>query len=88
MKLSKTPAYPQSLDPSSYDYKKDSEDPHTTEYIRLDLEWRQMIDVDCDKAGYPENGGNKYCTVYLAVECSDQCAYRISLDMENRNNLN
>jgi len=47
-----------------------------------------MIDIDCDKAGYPSNGGNKMCTVYFAVECGGQCVYNLTLEFENRRILN
>ena len=46
------------------------------------------MDVDCDKAGYPDNGGNKACTVYFAIECPGQCVYRTTLALENRKFLN
>jgi len=88
VKLSRSPAYPQSSDPSSYDFRKESEDPNEVEQISLDLEKRQMIDIDCDKAGYPDNGGNKICTVYFAVECPEQCIYNVTMDFEDRKNLN
>ena len=88
VKLSTTPAYPTSSDPSTYDYRRDSEDPNAVERIILDREDRQMVDVDCDKAGYPDNGGNKFCTVYFAIECPEQCIYNVSMVFENRKNLN
>lgn len=41
-----------------------------------------MIDVDCDKAGYPQNGGNKMCTVFIGIECPGSvCAYKIYLEL-------
>lgn len=46
------------------------------------------LDSDCDKAGYPSNGGNKFCAVYFAVECEGQCVYNISLELDNRRFLN
>lgn len=43
---------------------------------------RVYEDPDCEFASFPLDGGNTYCTVYIAVECADEdplCAYEISL---------
>jgi hypothetical protein len=70
IKFSNVPDYPVSINASSYDARKtiDLED-DSSQYIKLDPEFRTITDVDCDKAGYPMNGGNKLCTIYLGIEC-------------------
>ena len=71
-RLSNVPDYPVSVNASSYDWRKtiDPEDA-SSQYIKLDPEFRTITDVDCDKAGYPMNGGNKFCTIYIGIECQD-----------------
>jgi hypothetical protein len=89
VKFSSTPAFPVSSDPSSYELRQDNQDdPKASEFIRVDPEWRYITDTFCDRAGYPVNGGNTFCTLYIAVECQGQCVYRIQMQMEGRKYLN
>ena len=92
VKFSNVPEFPVSSNASSYDWRKsiDRED-DSTQYLRIDPEFRTLTDVDCDKAGYPMNGGNKFCTIYFGVECQDPtkaCVYKIYMNMEGRSFLN
>ena len=45
---------------------------------------RKHEDPDCDFAGYQRDGGNKLCTVFIAVECGDDvdvCAFELSMKL-------
>jgi hypothetical protein len=72
VKFSNVPEYPISSNATSYDLRKtiDSTDA-SSQYVRIDPEFRTLTDVDCDKAGYPMNGGNRFCTIFIGVECQD-----------------
>jgi hypothetical protein len=70
VKFSNVPGFPVSSNASSYDLRKSivPED-RSSQYLKIDPDFRTLTDVDCDKAGYPMNGGNKFCTIYMGVEC-------------------
>jgi hypothetical protein len=84
--VSEIPSYPMSSDPSTYAQRVDSPDSMSDEVFRITPDWRYQQDMLCDQAGYMYNGGNQYCTVYIAVECLSACIYKITLQMESRQN--
>ena len=84
IKVANSLSYPISADPSTYDVRVDQTD-SGSEYFRIDPDWRYDQDVFCDRAGYPMNGGNTFCTLYIAVECPEECVYRVNLDLEITN---
>lgn len=84
IKVSNSLSYPFSADPSTYDVRVDSSETGP-EYFRIDPDWRYDQDIFCDRAGYPMNGGNTLCTLYIAVECPEECVFRVSLEIEQVN---
>lgn len=83
IKVSNDPAYPITADANTYHVRKDSSETDA-EFFRIDPDWRYDQDIFCDRAGYATNGGNTLCTIYISVECSGACVYRVILQMEGR----
>lgn len=78
IKLANSPSYPMSVDPSTYDVRVDNQNGNI-DFFRLDPNWRYDQNIYCDRAGYPSDGGNTVCTMFIAVECADACVYQINL---------
>lgn len=85
VKLKSETVYPKSSQPESFDSKKElqNEDGESVA-ITLHQNQRKYEDPDCDFAAYQNDGGSKYCTVFIAVECADDvdmCAYELTLSL-------
>jgi len=76
LKVSDVPVKPKSLDVNTWDFKKDNPN-KDAEILTLSMDERVNLELSCETAGYYMNGGSKYCTVYLAVECTGPCIYKI-----------
>ena len=84
VKLSNDRALPSSAVPQSYDQKVELNGGSNSVHIDLSKAQRYEANPDCDFAGYWSNGGNEFCTLYIAVECQeleDMCAFKVSLQL-------
>lgn len=77
IKMSNDPSWPVSAVPETYDVRIDNPE-SAVEFFRMDPDWRYFADSLCDSAGYMLDGGNKKCTMYIAVECAtSDCVYNV-----------
>lgn len=65
-------------DDGSYNYVKEAFEPGDNIAIRVDAQMRRSISPQCANGTFPLRGGFDRCTMYVAVQCPDICAYNIS----------
>lgn len=76
-------------DDATFDYALSNMVFNDTVTIRLDQQMRNSTNRFCRNGSYSLMGGNNNCTLYVGVQCSDICAYNLSVLMTgNRSMLN